>query len=216
MEQAVATAVVDFTSFTNNYCNDCNKNSSNFIIKELTIVDTQTGSTSWFLFKPPPSLDLSRKRENIWLSNNYIGLSWNDGYVSYKDVNKILHENLNRFSKILVKGIQKVQFLQSRGVIPTIINMDTLNCPSFKNNIFWNKFTKHPCLHHANTISSSLSFICSRDHALKLYQWYKLFHCSDQTRVQFRFDHRRPARDIGVGLETNDIGRADMFPRRVS
>ena len=111
------------------------KNSSNeFIVKELAIIALGFDSIpSVYLFKPPfewSYLSSERKSENFWLVRNYHGMSWDIGEVPYYDLSETLRRNLEKATKVHVKGLQKKRFLER--YIPNIYNTEDLGCPSLQ------------------------------------------------------------------------------------
>jgi len=140
-----------------------------FIVKELTIVDIQTGSVSWFLFKPPCAAKdtaASSLRENIWLTNNFHGLQWEEGDVPYHKLNDILSTYLNSYTTVYMKGEEKKDFIQKK-IRARVIDMKQIGCPPLRKPDFWSLSTRYTCMRHRDT-----QFVCSRDQALKLYSWY--------------------------------------------
>lgn len=99
--------VIEFQGFRNN--------ANNFIIKELVIYDVTTGVINYFLFKPPfPFNYLNRKasRTTEWLSQNFHHIDWNEGFTSYKELNKIMRHYCDQYDVIYTSGIEKTQFIR--------------------------------------------------------------------------------------------------------
>ncbi|KAL4104850.1 hypothetical protein QTP88_020126 [Uroleucon formosanum] len=77
-----------------------------YMIKEKSIVDTETWATQHWIFKHSKSLqDIKSRKTNKWLERNYHQLAIEYGDVEYEEVGKIL--NSLKFSCIYVKGEQK-------------------------------------------------------------------------------------------------------------
>jgi len=154
-------AIVDIVAFRSS--------KAKFIVKELTIVDVQTGSVSWFLFKPPCAAKdsaASSLPENTWLTNNFHGLLWEEGHVSYERLKDILASHLDSYNIVYVKGKEKGEFLQKR-TTAKVMDLHNLGCPSLRRPNFWVLTPRYTCLRHKGT-----SYVCSRDQALKLYSWF--------------------------------------------
>ena len=60
-----------------------------------------------------------------WLKHNYHSLTWQEGYVPYKEISKILFDSLRRAKKNYVKGLEKKIWLAKRGI--NAINVEDLN-----------------------------------------------------------------------------------------
>jgi len=153
-----------------------NSPKAKFIVKELTIVNVQTGAVSWFLFKPPCAAKdtvAATLKENIWLTNNFHGISWEEGDVPYAQLRSILTEQIDPGSRVYVKGEEKANFIQKL-TSANVVDLQTLGCPSLRRPNFWLLTPQYTCPRHNGT-----NFVCARDQALKLFSWYisnKLLH----------------------------------------
>lgn len=99
--------VIEFQGFRNNR--------SDFIIKELSIVDVSTGVVNYFVFKPPFAFRcLNRKasKTNDWLSLNFHHISWNEGFTSYKELHNIMQHYCQQYDVIYTTGLEKSQFIK--------------------------------------------------------------------------------------------------------
>ncbi|XP_051162387.1 uncharacterized protein LOC127282257 [Leptopilina boulardi] len=87
-------------------CND-------FIFKELAILPLEADAQPRvYLFEPPcawNSLPERYKSENLWLTNNYHGIHWMSGDVSYDELRTIIQETLRGAKTIYTKGVEKKQ-----------------------------------------------------------------------------------------------------------
>jgi len=146
-----------------------NSPKAKFIVKELTIVNIRTGSVHWFLFKPPCAAKDSvaaTSKENIWLTNNFHGISWEEGTIPYDRLRNILTGQVEPHTTIYVKGKEKADFIR-RLTGATVIDLQTLGCPSLRKPNLWLLTPQYTCPRHNGT-----NFVCSRDQALKLFSWY--------------------------------------------
>jgi len=140
-----------------------------FIVKELAVVDVQTGSTSWFLFKPPCAAKdtvASSLQVNTWLTNNFHGLLWEEGHISYERLNDILATHLDSYNTVYMKGKEKAEFIQQR-TRANVVDLVDLGCPSLRRPNFWVLTPRYTCIRHRST-----NYVCARDQVLKLYTWY--------------------------------------------
>ncbi|KAL4152739.1 hypothetical protein QTP88_000572 [Uroleucon formosanum] len=99
-----------------------------YMIKEMSIVDTETWATQHWIFKHSKSMEDNKSRKtNKWLERNYHQLSIDYGDVEYEEVGKIL--NSLKFTCIYVKGEQKKQVLMEYIPHVALINIEDLGCP---------------------------------------------------------------------------------------
>jgi len=99
-----------------------------YLIKEMSIVDTQTWATQHWIFKHSHlRQDNKSRKTNKWLERNYHQLSLKCGDIDYKEVDRIL--NTIKFDTIYVKGEQKKQVLLEFIPHITVINIEDLGCP---------------------------------------------------------------------------------------
>lgn len=89
-------------------------NGNEYIIKELVFLDLHSRIFHYFLFKSPYSFSkLTKKnaRTNLWLTRNYHFISWNEGFVDYKEMDKIFHHYCNQYETIYTTGEDKCKFI---------------------------------------------------------------------------------------------------------
>lgn len=172
--------IVDFVAFKGPARGPDNNNSppsTNFIIKELCIVDVSTAATSWFLFQPPAyDSSLGKQRTNRWLTKNFHGLSWEEGHMPYSLLQEILTTHLDKYSIVYVKGLEKLHFLQPK-LNSQVFDLAAFGCPALRSQENWNFVPRYSCLYHRDTPN----FVCARDQAFKLYVWYtcKFLHSNE-------------------------------------
>lgn len=101
-------------------------NNYQLFAKELVILDCDSIIPLYYLFKPPYSvheLNDRAKRHCEFVCDNINNLRWDDGYIAYNDIKIILQQISNK--TIIVKGEQKMVWLQKFLKDSTIVNLDT-------------------------------------------------------------------------------------------
>lgn len=116
----------------------------NFTPKEIAILSRDGKNEEHLLIKPPFSwrtLDKKSRKNVKWLYFNHHKLSWDDGLISYGEMDNIIKKILQNASKIYVKGHLKRKFIE-KYFDGKIIDLETL--PSMK------KFEELKyCFHHS-------------------------------------------------------------------
>ena len=98
--------VVEFQAFKNN--------SGRFIVKELVIYDITTHVVNYFVFKPPFRIcKLNHKafKTNNWVTSNYHYISWDEGFIEYKELSNILRHYCRQYQEIYTSGYEKSKFI---------------------------------------------------------------------------------------------------------
>ena len=99
-----------------------------YMIKEMSIVDTETWASQHWIFKNSKSMQDNKSRKtNKWLERNYHNLSIEYGDVEYEELSRIL--NSLKFRNIYVKGEQKKQLLVEFIPHVVVINIEDMGCP---------------------------------------------------------------------------------------
>lgn len=101
-----SSCVIEFQAFRGN--ND------EFVVKELVILDVQSGVTNYFLFKQPfPFFNLTTKnaKTNKWLSKYFHHISWYEGFTDYSELENIMIQYCSRYKNIFSSGLEKCEFL---------------------------------------------------------------------------------------------------------
>jgi hypothetical protein len=105
-----------------------------FVVKEMAIIKLgKSQITESFIFRPPFEehyLPKKVRQQNKWITDNIHGLSWDDGYVEYKDLGKIIGK-LQEGVKVYGKG-QKAQILGSMFKI-AVHDLESIGCPKAEN-----------------------------------------------------------------------------------
>lgn len=145
--------------------------SNNFIVKEIAILTCN--SLFHDLIKSPFSfqkLNIKDKKQAIWLTKNYHGLSWSCGSIPIKELREIIRPILKNIDHIYVKGKEKVEWLQfildCKEISLNIINIEQIGCEiNLKKNIR-NGIYVDICKKHSN------HFHCALKNVLDLTNWY--------------------------------------------
>lgn len=156
--------VIDFQCFKNN--------SNEFIIKEVSIIDTTSGCLLIHNIARPPFSIRTLKQEKIrevnWLVINHHGIEWCDGNIDYDVLLCIIKSILATASTILVKGCEKTKFIQT--LVPgccSVLDLETLGCGSLKflNDLYFNDALR--CKHH-----KCITHVCSLTNTINMRRWY--------------------------------------------
>jgi len=100
---------------------------SKYLIKELSVIDTETWATQHWIFKHDNAQNTTSRRTNKWLEQHHHGLSMGYGDVEYEEIDRILSSL--KFSYIYVKGAQKQKIIEEFIPHTTIINIEEMGCP---------------------------------------------------------------------------------------
>jgi hypothetical protein len=104
-----------------------------FIPKELVILDQDQGLKK-FLFKAPMDIsNVSHKdyKTILWATSKYHMLHWNSGDIDYQQLEHLLVSETSKYTHILTKGRDKMNFL-SKILNRPIIDMSTARMPKYK------------------------------------------------------------------------------------
>ena len=89
-------------------------NKDEFIVKELVIFDMSTHLPYYFLFKCPYPYSLCNTKSskcNNWLTKHCHKLDWNEGYVEYEELDKIMFHFCKQFNSIFTTGSEKAKWI---------------------------------------------------------------------------------------------------------
>lgn len=159
--------IMDIQCFKNNF--------NEFIIKEVTGIDMESGCLLFHHIAKPPFSHSLLSREKIkeinWLTNNHHGLEWEDGDIDYDTLFKIIKTNLTTTYTVLVKGCEKRQFIQT--FVPegcTVVDLDSVGCDSLKslNNLYTDETLR--CIHHRQ-----VKHMCSLSNSLNMRRWFSSY-----------------------------------------
>jgi hypothetical protein len=114
---------------------------SKYLIKEMSVIDTETWATQHWIFKHSNSTqDVNSKRTNKWLQQHYHKLSLDFGDVEYEEIDRIL--NSLKFKYIYVKGEHKQKIIIEFIPHTIVINLEEIGCPRLNQLCFDNEL---PC-----------------------------------------------------------------------
>lgn len=119
-----------------------------FILKEFAILIN--GCTQTFLVKPPYSftnLSSEEKKRVRWLENNR-GIYWSEGFIDYREFKRTIRPYLKN-KKILVKGLEKIKWIESLHENCEIVELGENGCPNFlKLSEVYGNTGNLICVHH--------------------------------------------------------------------
>lgn len=149
--------------------------SNRFILKEIAVIDLQTNNYVTHLFEPPTNWDLlpvKYKCANLWLTRNFHNLNWNDGYIPYHFLQKVLKQLILGATCIYVKGYEKKKFLTE--ILDNkylVIDLTDVNCPALK---YLTNDKNVKCPHHLDDDEHS-KYHCALKNVQMLKSWISVF-----------------------------------------
>lgn len=168
-------AFVDVQGFKDNF--------NRFILKEFVFI-TRNITFHDFVFAPKIWLDESHQKQANWLTENYHGLNWNDGFSSFSEFYKTIKPLLAQ-KVIYLKGEEKVKWfnytfgpnrkIKANKIDYKAINLETLGCTINLNQKFDSNgpYKFHPCKRHIGLKNKkNPTFHCALQNALILSHWY--------------------------------------------
>lgn len=113
-------------------------NTNEFILKEVTVVEVDTGVLLLHHIACSPytraQLSAEKQRESGWLSKHCHGLTWGQGDIEYSVLVQRLQDCLAYRSAVYVKGTAKKDYVQryltSSSSNTTVIDASDLGCES--------------------------------------------------------------------------------------
>lgn len=108
-----------------------------YIVKELTVVDIDSGCHQHWVFKPPK--DVSRwsginwrlDLHNDWLSHHYIGLDYRSGLAEYDSLTDALNYVSRGATLLFAPNRVKAQILDKVfNSDPAVLDLEALGCPA--------------------------------------------------------------------------------------
>lgn len=139
-----------------------------FILKELAIATFDC--THVFLIKPPfpyKLLRLEEKKQVNWIQRNR-GIYWNEGYINYADISKLIIPFLEN-KCILVKGLEKIEWIKEFCENCKIVDLGEKGCPNF-----FSLYKSLMC-ESKDSIDITCCFhkqICALKNVISLRKWY--------------------------------------------
>jgi Inhibitor of Apoptosis domain len=105
-----------------------------FIPKEIAIMCVEKFRVQHYIVKPPyhkTALPPKTIKANDWVEAFYVGINWEEGFIDYDELPRLIVNNTKPYSLILVKGQEKADYLTTI-TERHIINLENLGCPSLK------------------------------------------------------------------------------------
>lgn len=102
-----------------------------FIVKEFAYSTLEY--TQIFLIKPPfpfSKLTESEKRQTRWIEKHY-GILWHEGFVDYREFQRLIVNHIKN-KTILVKGMEKIQWIKHLCVDCTVIDLGETGAPNLQ------------------------------------------------------------------------------------
>lgn len=176
-------AIVDLQGFKDD--------SNNFIVKELSFL-TQNIKFSDVIKSPYTfdALNLRSQKIAYWLTNNYHGLNWSEGYITIDELRKTITP-IPQNKIMYVKGEEKIDWL--RDIIDEqnkmnllIVNLESIRCELTLHNdvidsnnvdnyndrdLEKNKEKVYICSYSKHKKKSN-NFNCALRYVVKLKKWY--------------------------------------------
>uniref|UniRef100_A0A8D9DUK0 Uncharacterized protein n=1 Tax=Cacopsylla melanoneura TaxID=428564 RepID=A0A8D9DUK0_9HEMI len=102
----------------------------------------------YFVFKPPynfEELNYLKRNEANHVTKYYHQMTWEEGYVNYDEIENIIRSTLKNASEVLVKGDEKIKYLNKIMEKNICYNAENLSCPNLKTlKTFQTVFTLSP------------------------------------------------------------------------
>lgn len=161
-------AIVDLQGFKND--------SNDFIVKEVSVITKNLRFNE--IIKPLcefENLSVAAQTAANWLTFNYHGFKWNDGYITVSELVKTIDPIL-KDKIIFVKGEEKVRWLQTlmdsagkKNPKLPVINMESIGCDlnlrksitTFNRNFLCSKHRK-----------MTGTYACALQNVMELMLWY--------------------------------------------
>lgn len=113
-----------------------------------------------------PLFEKEKRREAVWVKQNYHGLSWGGGGISYQAFQDELRLVCSGVNRVFVKGKEKSECLKTL-LKNHIVNLEEYNTPRLKKLMFNSYLPVLRCFHHCK----HKSYICALTNADKLKIW---------------------------------------------
>lgn len=160
-------------------CQGFQYSTSNFLCKEIAIINIENGCVFHQMFEPLIPTDLLNnnfKKQIQWNTNNIHGLSWENALKSNNDNPiKLPFESISMYIKLIVKndivyvkGLEKKTWL-ARIIANNIIDLSELGCMSLDSlrSLNLDSFTHHCKNHLYNHLR------CAKQNVCLLRRWFK-------------------------------------------
>lgn len=143
---------------------------NSFIVKEICLLSKNQEASFLFIIKPPfpyKNLSFQCKKQTEWLSKNYHGLHWKDGFISYENAKEALLLNLPKLNvNIFVNGEEKKKWASQVLGENEEINYYNIAELGYNNNFITNNIEN--CKYHQK------EFVCTYKNVIKMKKWFAL------------------------------------------
>lgn len=156
-------------------------NTNRFIVKEISV---ETKNLQFHdIIKSPAivqkNLDKKHRRESKWLTENYHGFSWEDGYITLNELRQTLYPIFNNNNaQIFVKGEEKTKWIKA------IMGNDELKCKNVENEDFnvlpEEKAKCWACFKHKH-ITDTSKIHCALENVKVLKKWFMRHKSSNKS-----------------------------------
>lgn len=134
-----------------------------FIVKEMAAYDGK--KICHYIFKPPFPLKLlspDLQKQANWLTKNYHGIHWNEGFTPLHHFKKIIQDLTDSVESIYVKGKEKADYIR-QFIFKPIIEFDEQ--PSLV-------MSNPKCFYHLKP-----NCICAISNVYYLYETFIMLQC---------------------------------------
>ena len=143
--------------------------SGELLIKEFSRYNADWDVSHTAFFKPPYDETLlpeKYRRHNHYVTKHVHGLKWNMGLIPYEFCEDQIHEMVNSFEVVYVKGDEKKKMLQKMLREKVVIDIETLGCPKLSR--LPKMFVPFHCQEHSVFPTHS----CACLNARRIGMWY--------------------------------------------
>lgn len=167
-------AFIDFQGFKDN--------SNRFIVKEFALITKNIIFHDTIKSPPNITLDESHERQAKWLTENYHGLEWTCGQISFTKLRNTIQPILQN-KTVFLKGFEKVEWLQyilginnKKNVAKriNIVDLESLNCSISLHKKDIDKQNKFYACENHRSIKHKKNEMrhCAMENVLILTDWY--------------------------------------------
>ena len=104
-----------------------------YVIKEVSVYSSQYDvSRGTVVFQPPYAeniLSAEQRKRNDYVTKRIHGLKWNSGTIPYEEHGAMIRELLRDYSRVYVKGLEKLRLLLTYIPAMHIYDLEQYGCP---------------------------------------------------------------------------------------
>ena len=145
-----------------------------YVVKEMAIVNTWSLAEVSFIFFPPYVSD--NQPTNKWLTKNFHGLKWEDGFIPYSCLGNIIRKYGEAYQTIYVKGGAKLKTVKEFLTGQNIIDLETLNCPSLRT--LTQPQLDNICAYHTE---QAPYHVCAKRQGIALAKWLRKLEIPEES-----------------------------------